>query len=509
MPQATTINMNDRVRFLADRSLLATAVLSGITGLAGSFAVAGSTARFVGAPINSAIVDVMPARVVTFSILVLGKLGETLGYLLGLGVVIALLGGVTLLALSVVDSPNRSALLTFGLGWIVAAALTAAPVFALGPAVPMGIAVAAREHSRQPGPGVESRRDLLKSIGGVVVFSGIAYLFGDRVSTPTAPDTDVAAVVGGTDNDQPVQEAIQQRLAEAERKSLNIDGIPGLVSGFDEFYEVDIALIDPNVNADDWRLSVTGAVENEFTLEYKDFTAMDIEHRFVSLRCVSDPLNGDLMDNALWTGVPVRSLLERANPQGSQVVLRAADDYYMDFPIEAFEDGDGFLAFGMNGTVLPRVHGYPVRAHVQGHWGEINVKWLTEIQVVEDEVLSYWEQRGWHGTGPVHTVAKLHAVNTLADGRMQVAGHAYAGTRGIEAVEVSIDGGGTWAKARLSNPLPDKDVWRQWAYEWTPQQDSYPVVVRAIDGTGTVQPEERTDPDPSGATGWVSKRVTT
>jgi len=107
----------------------------------------------------------------------------------------------------------------------------------------------------------------------------------------------------------------------------------------------------------------------------------------------------------------------------------------------------------------------------------------------------------------VNTVAKLHVENDLEDGRKQVAGHAYAGTRGIERVEVSTDGGDSWADARLSGPLPGEDVWRQWAYEYDPPERSHEVVVRATDGTGTLQPREEESPYPSGASGWVSKSV--
>jgi DMSO/TMAO reductase YedYZ molybdopterin-dependent catalytic subunit len=187
-------------------------------------------------------------------------------------------------------------------------------------------------------------------------------------------------------------------------------------------------------------------------------------------------------------------------------MLRAADDYHVQFPIEALEDG--FLVWGMNGRALPQAHGYPVRILIPGHWGETNVKWLEEIELLDEEIDGYWEQRGWAGTGPVNTVAKLWSDSLLSNGHIEVAGHAYAGTRGIERVEVSIDDGDTWQDAELSDPLPGEDVWRQWRFEFEPR-GSHDVVVRAIDGNGNLQTEEYTDAFPSGATGWVSKTVNT
>jgi hypothetical protein len=197
-------------------------------------------------------------------------------------------------------------------------------------------------------------------------------------------------------------------------------------------------------------------------------------------------------------------------------MLRAADDFYEEFPVSALEDG--FLAYGMDGARLPRGHGYPVRALIPGHWGEINVKWLTEIEILEEPADGYWEKRGWHGTGPVETVAKLHAVNRLDDGRIEVAGHAYAGTRGISRVEVSTDGGETWTDADLSERLPGafrggeklretaQDAWRQWHYVYD-ADEPHEVVVRATDAEGRLQPEEQRESFPRGATGWVSQQV--
>jgi hypothetical protein len=144
---------------------------------------------------------------------------------------------------------------------------------------------------------------------------------------------------------------------------------------------------------------------------------------------------------------------------------------------------------------------------IPGHWGEINVKWVTEIEVLEEEATGYWEERGWHGTGPVKTVAKLHLIEELDGGRVRVGGHAYAGTRGIGGVEVSTDDGETWVEATLSEPLPDDDVWRQWVHEYDAPEDPHDVTVRAIEADGTVQPSERTDAFPTGPSGWVTRTV--
>jgi hypothetical protein len=119
---------------------------------------------------------------------------------------------------------------------------------------------------------------------------------------------------------------------------------------------------------------------------------------------------------------------------------------------------------------------------------------VTEIEILENEQKGYWEEKGWHGTGPVNTVAKIEAMNELENGVAQVGGHAYAGTRGIEKVEVSVDGGESWNQAKLNEPLDGNT------------EDSE-VVVRAVDGDGDLQPKKEQQPYPSGAAGWVSKKI--
>jgi DMSO/TMAO reductase YedYZ molybdopterin-dependent catalytic subunit len=406
-------------------------------------------------------------------------------------------------------------LFTLFLSWATAYALTAAPAFAVGAAVPCAGVVALAEIIRVY-PEVESevhgRREVLGTAAGVFGLSVVAYFLGTEETEP-ATLTDAGLSLADT-------EEIQDLLAAAESRSLGIDGLEPLVS--EDFYNVDISSVDPNVDESEWSLTVTGAVDEEITLTYDELLSMEPENRFNTLRCVGEDLNGKKMDNALWTGVPIWDLVQQAGPESGCecVMLRAADDYFEEFPIDAMRDG--FLAYGMNGEALPRGHGYPARALVPGHWGEINVKWITEIEVLEEEADGYWEQRGWQGTGPVETVAKLHAVNDLDDGRKQVAGHAYAGTRGIQAVEVSVDGGETWNEAELSEPLPEtagdppeatgqtpfgEDVWRQWKYEYDPTEAGAMVTVRARDGNGDIQPEEETDSFPSGPSGWVSRQV--
>jgi len=491
------------LRHNADR--LAVALLAGVAGVAGSYAVAGLTPAFVAGPIAGLMARITPGAVVAFAIVVLGDLGHQLNLLGAVAIAVAGLGGAGAVGTAVGD---RSALPLAGavVAAAVASVLAFAVTFAAVPSVVAGLAVgavlgAAELLSTTPVAGFSERRR--RVVGGTASAIGLGaagVLLGSRAGA-SSDTADTASVGNGVGFDTPVN----AMLAEAESTSLAVAGLEPLVST--QFYNVDINATDPAIDADEWTLSVTGDVEQEVEYTYDDIRGMDAENRFVSLRCVGEGLNGRKMDNAAWTGVALSELVEPAGvPDNCCVMLRAEDGFFEEFPLSALQD-DGFLAFGMNGEPLPRSHGYPARALIPGHWGEINVKWLTEIEILDEPMDGYWEQRGWHGTGPVNTVAKLHVDNRLEDGRIEVAGHAYAGTRGIERVEVSTDGGETWNDATLSAELPGDDVWRQWVYRYDPPAESHEVVVRATDGTGELQPRERKEAFPSGATGWVSKRI--
>jgi DMSO/TMAO reductase YedYZ molybdopterin-dependent catalytic subunit len=528
-------------------------LLAGIAGVAGSYALAGSTPSFVAAPIESWLAATVPDYLLRVAITVvtpLGKavgiahLGQALNLTLAIALGVGLVGALALAALltgRMRGDATVTVALALSLPAIAVLVLTASATSALGAGLGSAVVVALGEFARMDAPATDAgRRDLLGSLAGALAvglggaFLGSRSSGSDGTETPrplagsgadvsntdaSGPNTTGEGTAAGEENetnsDSNDPGEIERLLATAEKRSLSIPNLEGLVSGAD-FYEVDINSIDPDVNAEDWTLLITGAVSNVIEIGYDDLRSMDAEHRFTTLRCVSDSLNGSEMDTALWTGVPIADILARAGARGRHLQIDAADDYFQGFPIGELDDA--MLVYGMDGTTLLRGHGAPVRLLVPGHWGEIQVKWITGIEVLNQPIEGFWEQRGWHGTGDAHTVAKLQATNRQPDGRIQVAGHAYAGTRGIERVEVSIDGS-EWRETDLSKPLPASTgerargldgagaAWRQWAYTYDSPGTDHEVRVRTIEADGTIQPRESADPYPHGATGWVSVTV--
>ena len=488
-----------------NRGDLLFAALAGITGVVGSYAVAGASPRFVVAPIDALVVRLTPGGLIAWLIVNVGDPAHLLHISLSVVIAAGLFAGAALLGV-LVSRRTESAVLGIGvtglLAWVVTFALTTAPRLALGAAIPVALFTALGTTPPTQTGHDPSRRRVLAA--GATAFAFITATVGADL-LPSGGDEPAASA---SSDSEVADTDVAQLLEQAEVQSLDIAGdtLPGLVSAIGDFYNVDINQYDPEYSTDEWDLLVTGDVEEDVEIDFAQLTDMPVEHRFVTLRCVGESLNGRKMDTALWTGTPLKPLLERADPTGACgcAMLYAKDDYFVQFPLAALENG--FLAWRMNGKPLPQSHGHPVRVLIPGHWGETNVKWLNEIELLDEELDGYWEQRGWHGTGPVNTVAKLWSDTMLEDGRIEVAGHAYAGTRGISAVEVSVDGGETWTDTELSEPLPGDDVWRQWRHVFEPD-GTHEVVVRAIDGEGTMQPREQSESFPSGATGWVSKSL--
>ncbi len=479
---------------------LAIAVAVGVAVVVVSRLVSPSS-EYVAGPIAGGLVHTLPTRLLTWTIATLGEYAGTLFSLSAAALAVALFGAVTLAGLWAVDRLDDSVSVPPAVAISVAVAavafvLTDSAVHAIGLGFVGGTVgwLGGRIDRKSVSPDSWSRREILTAIGGGTLF-GVGALAANAGSNETRPELSLSSRT---------RREIDALSDVAAENGLDIPGLPGLLTPIGEFYVVDINIDPPAVDAEEWAVTIGGAVDTELRLTRDRLDLFDPVTELLTLRCIGEELNGTLMSTAVWTGVPIASLLDRAGPDGGYARLTGADRYSEVVPIEMLSDA--ILVYAMNGRALPRQHGFPARVIVPGSWGKVNVKWLTGIEILTEREDGFWSQ--WEGTSPVNTVAKLWNARPT-DGGMEVSGHAYAGDREVEAVEVSTDGGETWHGATLSDPLPHPATWRQWRYEWRPDGDSAEVVVRAIDGEGERQTEAFSEPKPDGATGWVSRRVDT
>lgn len=310
-----------------------------------------------------------------------------------------------------------------------------------------------------------------------------------------------------------VEEAASALQEEATVDLWSIPGLSPEVTPVGDFYTVSKNLWDPTVDARNWMLEVGGLVHRPYVIGYDQLTRNGpTVTEYVTLTCISNPVGGLLTGNARWRGVRMRDLLQAAGVmEGAvDVVMEAHDEYTDSIPIEKAMHPDTLVVWEMNGAPLTPKHGFPARVIVPGIYGMKNVKWLRRITVVDYDYKGFWQQRGWSDPAPVKTWSRIdvpRAGRLRAGGEVVIAGLAYAGDRGVQAVEVSTDGGATWRPAQLKEPLGPY-AWRLWAVRWTPERGSHRIAVRATDGTGAVQLERRTNVLPDGAEGHHSVSVT-
>lgn len=280
-----------------------------------------------------------------------------------------------------------------------------------------------------------------------------------------------------------------------------------------DFYRIDTALQIPVINPADWKLKVTGLVEHEFTLSFAELLARPLTEHMTTLTCVSNPVGGNLVGNAMWLGLPIRELLAQAKPKaGADMVLsRSHDGWTAGTPLSVLLDPHraALLAVGMNGAPLPVEHGFPVRMVVPGLYGYVSAtKWVTELKVTtfkEDQ--GYWTPLGWSARGPIKLASRIDVPRkpNLSAGTVVVAGVAWAQHTGVSRVQVRVDDG-EWQQAELAE-VTGPDTWRQWLYRWDAAPGDHTVTVRATDTNGQVQTDEVASPAPNGASGWHSIRV--
>jgi DMSO/TMAO reductase YedYZ molybdopterin-dependent catalytic subunit len=294
--------------------------------------------------------------------------------------------------------------------------------------------------------------------------------------------------------------------------SLDVEGISPLITPTGDFFRIDTAFQLPRIDPDTHTVRITGLVDEPYTVSYDELLAMADTEADVTLTCVSNEVGGDLIGNARWLGVPLDRVLERAGvqPGATQVVGRAVDGWTAGFPLAVLDGRPALVAVGMNGEPLPVRHGFPVRLVIAGLYGYVSdTKWLAEIELTTfDDYDAYWVRRGWAQQGPIKTQSRIDVPRpggSLPAGRAEVAGVAWAGERGIDAVEVSVDDG-VWHAAELADELATT-TWRQWRLTWDAEPGEHVLRVRATDGTGETQTDRVSPPAPDGATGNHTIRV--
>ena len=349
------------------------------------------------------------------------------------------------------------------------------------------------------------RRQFLIAGSVAVVAAGATGLVGRALAERTSVSRARAAVR--------LPQPVRRAPAPSAGVDLHIPGLSPFVTPNGSFYRVDTALILPEVPPSSWQLRIHGMVAHEMTLSFNDLLKLPLLEDWITLCCVSNPVGGPYIGNARWLGASLAKLLRAAGIRAGaeQLLCTSVDGFTSGTPVQTVMDGrDALLAVAMNGTPLPVAHGFPARMVVPGLYGYVSAtKWVTDIKVTTFAgEFAYWAQRGWSQRAPIKTESRIDVPNGSAPvrrGRTPVAGVAWAQHKGIDAVEVRVDGG-DWNRARLA-AVPGIDTWRQWVWEWDATPGNHVIQARATDATGYTQTAALAPPEPNGATGYPTVTV--
>ncbi|MEP6974187.1 MAG: sulfite oxidase [Spartobacteria bacterium] len=323
-----------------------------------------------------------------------------------------------------------------------------------------------------------------------------------------------------------------------EKEPANLEMPFGLLDGWitpnEQFY-IRSHFPVPEIDLPVWRLKIEGGVGKSLALSYEELRALPQKTIPATLECAGNgrvflvpKVKGTQWElgavgNAEWTGVSLGDLLRQAGLKDGalEVVLEGADQgaisepprpagqihYARSLPLGKALDG-ALLALEMNGEPLTPAHGFPLRAIVPGWFGMAAVKWLQRIVVTKEAFNGYYQtvdyafwQRDAAGVALVPiTQMQVKAsiarpgINEVipAGANYKVAGAAWTAEAEIVKVELSTDGGKSWAETALQgNHLPN--TWRLWEFDWaTPAQAGKRILfARATDSRGRTQSMER------------------
>lgn len=278
----------------------------------------------------------------------------------------------------------------------------------------------------------------------------------------------------------------------------------------------------PRVDPVQWRLVIDGLVQRPLTFDLKQLKAMPKKTVEAVHQCCGSPLEPTVptrrVANVRWGGVDMAMLLDQAgiDPRakfvwssgldGGTFAGEPCDWFTKDLPLKRLTAGDVLVAYEVNGEPLPAEHGFPARLVVPGYFGTNSVKWLWRLRLAEERAGGLFTTRLYNDTVAAEDMAaglperrpvwaqvpEAIIVSPAPDAELaagapfEIWGWAWS-FRGIAIVEVSVDGGKSFARASLDERRGW--AWQRFSLTWRPQAaGDVTLCARAVEAGGTMQP---------------------
>jgi DMSO/TMAO reductase YedYZ molybdopterin-dependent catalytic subunit len=310
---------------------------------------------------------------------------------------------------------------------------------------------------------------------------------------------------------------------EPQNLSFPLESIAGAITPADLFFVRD-HFSEPELSPGSWKLKVEGRVTHPLELTLADLIESPTRKQEAVLECAGNAAGGSAASNAVWEGVSIAHLLHEAGAgaEAASVVFEGADSgrlmpdspnlpYCQIVPMEKCMRAESMVAFKLNDRFLARKNGFPARALFPGWYAMDSVKWLQRMIVLgaADEPPGF-QQSGMNkvynrilevspGNRKVTRLSEIQVKSVIAwpandmklpAARHVIRGFAWTGAGLVGGVEVSTDGGNTWAQARLESRAKAFS-WVRWNYSWNAAVGDHVLMSRAVDDAGRRQPIQR------------------
>jgi DMSO/TMAO reductase YedYZ molybdopterin-dependent catalytic subunit len=347
-----------------------------------------------------------------------------------------------------------------------------------------------------------------------------------EAGTPMA-GTPVAATPVVADESTPTAEEILTSLGKDTRLIQHgsttfetpLELIDGLYTPNELFFIRSNGPVSIDIDPDEWRLRVTGLVDQELELSMSDLEGMSPRTLSAFIECSGNSRSRFAEDheaasgtqwgngaigNAEWTGISLATVLNEAGVQDGvvDVVSQGGDfeDMQRGLPLEIALDPDVMLVWEMNGEPIPNPNGGPVRLLVPGWGGIASTKWIVGLELIDHPFQGHFNVESYVirdeddavlrpvQNMPVKSVITSPTPNSqVSAGSQTIAGYAWSGYAEVEMVEVSTDGGENWTEAEIVAEAGPYS-WMRFEVEWDAQAGDAVLMSRAQDGRGLTQP---------------------
>lgn len=287
---------------------------------------------------------------------------------------------------------------------------------------------------------------------------------------------------------------------------------PDYITTNEKYFDTRINGI-PTMDSEEYRLSISGMVENPALYTLEDLLGLDLVKRTLTIECIGNASNGSQIGTAEWRGFSLYELLESHEIQEGAKYVKyiSADGYFTYNTLEELKNEEVLGAMYMNDEAIPIRYGFPLRIIFPGYYGVRQPGWITAIQVMETGPEDFWSGSGWKSDTSMTIDSKiffpLSKTNFSMGDSIKIGGSAF-GARRIASVDVSLDDGSTWIPANIRQSLDEDFVWVFWEASVFPASaGTFSIRSRATAEDGNVQPKLDNTPL-DGTNSWPSVKIT-